>query len=157
MSIIASCDWQREQPDLALQLLVLYAHDNVSIYFFFTLWIRIESFNEYYLIYYWMLLLLLSEVNNTTIFLMVLLNVIDGKNRWLLFMVTLLSFLLAIDNRLILLVVMAWHPQHDLASQKTKPLDGTVTLLANSSLASAYTAPCKWWYVVVILCNRQFI
>ena len=50
-SIIASCDWQRGQPDSALQLLVLYAHDDVSIYLIYTLWKRIESFNEYYRIF----------------------------------------------------------------------------------------------------------
>jgi hypothetical protein len=72
-------------------------------------------------------------------------------------MVTLLSLLLAIDNRLIQLVVMAWHPQRDLASQKTKPLDGTVTLLANSSLTSVYAAPRERGYVVVVLYNQQFI
>lgn len=50
-SIIASCDWQRGQPDSALQLLVLYAHDDVNIYLIYTLWKRIESFNEYYRIF----------------------------------------------------------------------------------------------------------
>ncbi len=50
-SIIASCDWQRGQPDSALQLLVLYAHDDVSIYLIYTLWKRIGSFNEYYHIF----------------------------------------------------------------------------------------------------------
>ncbi len=37
--------------NLTLQLLVLYAHGNVSIYLFHTLWKRIESFNEYYRIF----------------------------------------------------------------------------------------------------------
>lgn len=50
-SIIAFCDWQRGQPDSALQLLVLYAHDDVNIYLIYTLWKRIESFNEYYRIF----------------------------------------------------------------------------------------------------------
>ena len=76
-----------------------YVQDNVSIYFLFTLWKRIESFNEYYLIFKWMLLLLLSEVNNTTIFLMVLPNAIDRKDRWSVYTVTLLLLLLAIDKR----------------------------------------------------------
>ncbi len=84
---------------------------------FYTLWKRIESFNEYYLIIYWMMLLLLLVVNNTTILLMALLNVIDGKNKWSLYAVTLLSLSLAIDDRLIRLDVMAWHPQRDLASR----------------------------------------
>ncbi len=83
---------------------------------FYTLWKGIESFNEYYLIFYLMLLLLFSEVNNTTIFLMALLNAIDGKNRWSLYTVTLLSLLLAIDNRPARLVVMAWYRWRDLAS-----------------------------------------
>ncbi len=64
-----------------------------------------------------MLLLLLSEVNNTTIFLMALLNVIDGKNRWSSYMVTLLSLLLAIDKRPTRFVVMAWYLWRDLASR----------------------------------------
>ncbi len=64
-----------------------------------------------------MLLLLLSEVNNTTILLMVLLNAIDRKNRWLLYMVTMLSLLLAIDKRPTRLVVMALNCWGDLASQ----------------------------------------
>ncbi len=140
MSIIASCDWQREQPDLALQLLVLSAHHNVSIYFLYTLWKRIESFNEYYLIFYWMLLLLLSEVYNTTIFLMVSLNGIDGKNRWSSYTATLLSLILATNNRPIWFVLMAWNCWCGLASRKTKPLDGTVTSLASISLASASAA-----------------
>ncbi len=140
VSIIASCNWQREQPDSASQSLVLYAHDNVSIYFLYTLWKRIESFNEYYLKFYWMLLLLLSEVNNTSIFLMASLNVIDRKNRWLLYTPTLLSLLLAINNRPTQLAIMAWHRRGDLASRTTKPLDGTVTLLASISLALASTA-----------------
>ncbi len=55
-----------------------------------------------------MLLILLSEFNNSTIFLMASLNVIDGKNRWLLYTTMLLSFLLAVDNRPALFVIMAW-------------------------------------------------
>ncbi len=59
-------------------------HTTMWIYTsFYTLWKRIESFNEYYLIFYWMLLLLLSKVNTTTIFLMASLNAINGKSRWL--------------------------------------------------------------------------
>ncbi len=138
------------KPDSALLLLVLYAHNNVSMYFFYTLWKRIESFNKYYLILYWMLLLLLSEVNNTTIFLMALLNVINRKNRWSFYMATLLSLLLAINKRPTGFVVVAqWW--------KTKPLDGTVTMPASISLASASAAPCEQWYVVVVSCNWQFI
>ncbi len=86
------------------------------------------------------MLLLLSEVNNTAILLMALHNAINGKNRWSLYMAMLLSLPLAIDNRLKRLVVMAWHHQGDLASRKTKPLDGTVSLLASISLASASAA-----------------
>ncbi len=161
MSIIASCNWQCEQPDSASQLLVLYAHNNISIYFFYTLWKRIESFNEYYLIFYWMLLLLLSEVNNTTIFLMALLNAIDGKNRCLSYTTTLLSLLLAINNRPTRFVVMAWYHQRDLASRVFGDTCGrqnhTVTMLANISFASESAAPCKQWYVVIVLCNQQFI
>ena len=56
-----------------------------------------------------MLLLLLSAVNNTTIFLMALLYAINGKDRWSSYTATLLSLLLAIDNRPKWLVVMAWH------------------------------------------------
>ncbi len=122
----------------------------------YTLWKRIESFNEYYLIFNWMLFLLLSEVNNTTIFLMASFNAINGKNRWLSYTTTLLSLLLAIDNRPTRLVVMAWHHWRDLASWvfwETKPFDGTVTMLANSSLASAYTSPFKRWYIVIISCD----
>ena len=63
-----------------------------------------------------MLLLLLSEVNNATILLMVLLNAIDGKDRWLSYMATLLSLFLAIDKRPTQIVPMAWNCQHDLAS-----------------------------------------
>ncbi len=84
---------------------------------FYTLWKRIESFNEYYLIFYWMMLLLLSEVNNTTILLMALLNAIDGKNRWSLYTARLLLLLLAIDKRPTWFVVMAWNNRCDLASR----------------------------------------
>ncbi len=55
-------------------------------------------------------------------------------------MATLLSLLLAINNRPTWLVAMAWHHQGDLASWKTKPLDGNFTLLASISLASASAA-----------------
>ncbi len=129
---------------------------------FYTLWKRIESFNEYYLIFYWKLLLLLSEVNNATILLMVLLNSIDGKNRWSSYTATLLSLLLAIDRAYMAchygLEPLVWSCVTGLWWHlwKTKPLDGTVTLLANNSLASAYAAPHKRWYVVVVLCNQQF-
>ncbi len=112
---------------------------------FYTIWKRIESFNECYLIFYQMLLLLLSEVNNTTIFLMASLNAINRKNRWLLYTAPLLSLLLAIDKRPTPLVVMAWSHQHDLAScffssavVEDKTLDGTGTMLASISLASAF-------------------
>ncbi len=87
-----------------------------------------------------MLLLLLSEVNNTTIFLMVLLNGIDRENRWSSYTATLLSLLVAIDNRPTRLAVMAWHHRGDLASWTTKPFGGTVTSLASISLASASAA-----------------
>ncbi len=91
-------------------------HTTMWVYTSFcTIWKSIESFNDIYLIFYWMLLLLLLEVNNTTIFLMASLNTIDGMNRWSLYAATLLSLLLAINNRLIWLVVMAWHPQRYLA------------------------------------------
>ncbi len=70
-----------------------------------------------YLIFYWMLLLLLSEVTNTTIFLMALLNAVDGKNRWSSYMATWLSLLPAIYKRPIRLAVMAWHHWRDLASR----------------------------------------
>jgi hypothetical protein len=43
------------------------------------------------LYFYWMLFLLLSAVNNTTIFLMALLNAIDQKNKWSLYTAALLS------------------------------------------------------------------
>ncbi len=49
--------------------------------FLYTLWKRIGSFNEYYLVIYWMLLLLLVVVNNNVILLMALLNGINGKTR----------------------------------------------------------------------------
>jgi hypothetical protein len=62
------------------------------------------------------MLILLSEVNNTTILLMALLNAINGKSSWLLYRTTLLSLLLAFDNRPTQLVIMAWHSQRDLAS-----------------------------------------
>ncbi len=83
---------------------------------FYTLWKKIESFNEYYLIFYWMLLLLLSEINYTTILLMASLNAIDGKDRWSLYTAMFLSLLLAINNRPTWLAVMAWHHLGDLAS-----------------------------------------
>ncbi len=110
-----------------------------------------------------MLLLLLSEVNITTILLMALLNAIDGKNRWSWYTGTLLSLLLAIDKRPTWLVSMAWHCRRDLASQKIKPLDGTVTLLASISLASASSvclincccvAAYTEWAVAQTLCRR---
>jgi hypothetical protein len=50
----------------------------------------------------------------------------------------LLSLLFAIDKKPTQLVFMAWHCQHDVVSLKTKPLDGTVTLLASISLSSAF-------------------
>ena len=115
--IVTSCDWQREQHDSVLHLLVLYAHNNVSIYFFYTLWKRIESFIEYYLIIYWMLLLLLLVVYNNSILLTVLLIATDRKSIWSLYMAMLLLLLLAIDKRPTGFVVMAWHPQRDLTSQ----------------------------------------
>ncbi len=94
-----------------------------------------------------MLLLLLLEVDNTTIFLMASLNTIDGKNRWSLFAATFLSLLLAINNSLIRLVVMAWHPQHDLASRtfgntlvEDKTIGWYCHIAGSSSLASASTA-----------------
>ena len=99
------------------KFLMLYAHDNVSIYFFYTLWKRIEWFNVYYLIINLMMFLLLLTVNNSRILLMALLNAIDGKNRWSLYRVTLLSLLLAIDNRPTRLVVMTWHCWCHLVSQ----------------------------------------
>ncbi len=80
------------------------------------LWKRIELFNEYFLIVCWMMLLLLLVINNTTILLMVLLNTINRNNRWLLYTATLLSLLLAINNRPTQLVIMAWHCWGDLAS-----------------------------------------
>ncbi len=76
----------------------------------------IESFNEYYLILYWMLLLLLLKVNNTKIKLMALLNAIDRKNRWSLYMAMLLPLLLANDKKPTQFVVMAWNRWCDLAS-----------------------------------------
>jgi hypothetical protein len=69
-------------------------------------------------------------------------------------------FALGNQHRPTWLVGMAWHRRCDLASWvfwETKPFEGSVTTLANSSLASAYTAPFKQWYVVVISCNQQFI
>ncbi len=58
-SIIASCDWQREWPDSALQLLVLYAHNNVSIYFF------LHSMNEDRIIQWILSYILLNAVVTT--------------------------------------------------------------------------------------------
>ncbi len=84
---------------------------------FYTLWKRIESFNEYYLIIYWMILLLLSEVSNSNILLIASLNVIDSKNSWSLYRATLLLLLLTINNRPTRLVIMVWHSWHDLAFQ----------------------------------------
>ncbi len=50
-------------------------------------------------------------------FLMALLNAINGKNRWPLYEATLLFLLLAIDKRPTQFVIMAWNHQRDLASQ----------------------------------------
>ncbi len=77
--------------------MVLYEHNNVSIYFFLYITIRVESFNEYYLIIDWMLFLLLLVFNNNTILLMVLLNAIDCKSSWSTYREKLLSLLLVID------------------------------------------------------------
>ncbi len=71
---------------------------------------------------------------------MVSLNAIDGKNRCSSYTAMSLSLLLAIDNRPSQLVTMAWHHRGDLASRTTKPLDGTVALLASISSASASAA-----------------
>ncbi len=114
----ALCTWQHEY----ILLLIHYEKDRI-----------IQWILSY--IFYWMLLLLLSVVNNTTIILMASLNTIDGKNRWLSYTATLLSLLLAIEHRPTRLVVIAWHHQGHLVSRTTKQLDGTVTLLASSSLA----------------------
>jgi hypothetical protein len=104
-----------------------------------------------------MLLLLLSKVDNTTIFLMASLNAINKEKKLSSYTVTLLSLLLTTDKRPTRFFVMAWNRQGDLAARMTKPLDGTVTMLASISLTSASVAPCEQWYVVVVSCNQQFI
>jgi hypothetical protein len=102
-----------------------------------------------------MMLLLLSEVNNTTIFLMTLLNTIDGKNSCSLYRGALLSLLLAIENRPTWLVIMAWHSHHNPASQvfgntfvKDKTIGWYCQFLASISLASASAAPCEQSYII---------
>ncbi len=75
------------------------------------------------------MLLLVLVVNNTTILLMALLDLIYRKNRWSSYTATLLSLLLAIDNRPTRLVVMTWHCWGDL---RLINLKGTFSVLAGS-------------------------
>ncbi len=106
---------------------------------FYTLWEGIESFNYNYLIFYWMLLILLVVVNNNA--LMVLLNTINGKNRWSPYTVTLLSC--SWQSTMGPHGLLLWPGMVDMILRhgslvthvEVKILDGIVTLLASSSLA----------------------
>jgi hypothetical protein len=130
------------------RLLVLYAHNNLSIYFFlYTM--KKDRIVQWILAY-----ILLNNVvttpvvNNITMYLMALLNMTDSKNSWLLYQATLLLLLLAIDNKsphgLLLwpgtIDMILHHGSSVTQLWKTTPLEGTVTMLANCSLASASAA-----------------
>ncbi len=112
---------------------------------FYTLWKKIEAFNEYYLIFYWIMLLLLQWLIWCCCSTRLTERIDDCCIRqrccccsWQL---TKGSYGLLLWPGTINMI--SHHGSSVTRWWKTKPLDGTVTTLASISLASAYPTPHK--------------